>query len=151
MKKFEVQYAVDENHTIIYEIDAESEQEVQEMLDDCCFLDYATQKEDRLDWYEDRVEEIREVSTPTTPKAQEQLDDFEVYRVFYPDEFKHPDDIDLIAKGSLVDYVKGLIPCGRISEESLQSSPHGIQTDEDAVELLEADGYNVCLTKVWSK
>lgn len=67
MKKFEVQYAVDENHTIIYEIEAESEQQVEEMLDDGSFLDYATQKVDRLDWYEDRVEEIREVSTPTSP------------------------------------------------------------------------------------
>lgn len=90
MKKFEVQYAVDENHTIIYEIEAESEQEVQEMLNDGRFLDYATQKEDRLDWYEDRVEEIREVSTPTTPrpkienpykKAREHLS--EAYNLLY--------------------------------------------------------------------
>lgn len=71
MKKYEVEYSVDENHTIIYEIEAESEEHVQQMLDDGCFLDYATQKEDRLDYYEDEVEEIREVSTPTTPQTEE--------------------------------------------------------------------------------
>lgn len=72
MKKYEVQYAVDENHTIIYEIEAESEEQVNEMLDNGCFLDFATQKVDRLDYYEDRVEEIREVSTPTTPPTEVQ-------------------------------------------------------------------------------
>ena len=84
-----------------------------------------------------------------------QLDNFEVYRVFYPDEFEHPDEIDLIAKGSLVDYVNGLIPCGRISEEALEifneKHQYGVQTEADAVELLATDGYNVLLTKVWTK
>lgn len=154
MKKFEVQYAVDENRTIIYEIEAESEQAVQEMLSDGCFLDYATQKEERVDWYEERLEEIREVSVPTTTST-EQLDNFEVYRIFYPDEYEHPDDIDLVSSQSMVEYVNGLIPCGRISQETLElfheKHQHGIQTSEDAVELLEADGYNVRLTKVFTK
>lgn len=83
------------------------------------------------------------------------VDNFEVYRIFYPDEYEHPDDIDLIARGSIIEYVNGLIPCGRISQETLEvfneKHQHGIQTSEDAVELLEADGYNVCLTKVWTK
>lgn len=84
-----------------------------------------------------------------------QLDNFEVYRVFYPDEFEHPDEIDLIARGSLVDYVNGLIPCGRISEEVLEifneKHQYGVQTEADAVELLATDGCNVLLTKVWTK
>lgn len=88
-------------------------------------------------------------------KRKEQLDNFEVYRIFYPDDYKHPDDIDLIARGSIIEYVEGLIPCGRITDESLElfneKHPHGVKTEEDAVELLEADGYNVCLTKVWKK
>jgi hypothetical protein len=84
-----------------------------------------------------------------------QLDNFEVYRIFYPDEYVHPDDVDLIARGSIVEYVNDLIPSGEISDESLElfneKHPHGVQTEEDAVELLEADGYNVCLTEVWTK
>lgn len=88
-------------------------------------------------------------------KLREKLDNFEVYRVFYPDEFEHPDDIDLISTGSLVDYVNGLIPCGRISEEALEifneKHQYGVQTEADAVELLETDGFNVCLKKVWTK
>jgi hypothetical protein len=155
MKKYEVQYAVDENRTIIYEIEAESEQDVQEMLSDGRFLDYATQKEDRLAWYEERLEEIREVSTPKTQNVREQLDNFEVYRIYYPDEYEHPNDIDLVSSQSIVDYVNDLIPSGDISDETLElfheKHQHGIQTEEDAVELLEADGYNVCLTKVFTK
>ena len=88
-------------------------------------------------------------------KRQEQLNNFEVYRVLYPDEFEHPDYIDLIAKGSLVDYVNGLIPCGLISDEALEifneKHQYGVQTEADAVELLETDGYKVCLTKIWTK
>lgn len=84
-----------------------------------------------------------------------QLDNFEVYMVFYPDEFEHKDYIDLIARGSLVDYVNGLIPCGIISEEALEifneKHQYGVQTEADAVELLETDSYKVFLTKVWMK
>ena len=84
-----------------------------------------------------------------------QLDNFEVYQVFYPDEFENPDYIDLITKGSLVDYVNGLIPCGIISEEALEifneKHQYGVQTEADAVELLETDGFNVLLTKVFTK
>ena len=84
-----------------------------------------------------------------------QVDNFEVYMVFYPDEFEHKDYIDLSAQGSLVDYVNGLIPCGLILEESLEifneKHHYGVQTEADAVELLETGGYNVSLTKVWKK
>lgn len=88
-------------------------------------------------------------------KRKEQLDNFEVYRIFYPDEHIHPDDVDLVSSQSIVYYVNDLIACREISEETLdlfyEKHQHGIQTEEDAVELLEADGYNVCLTKVFTK
>lgn len=88
-------------------------------------------------------------------KRKEQLDNLEVYRIFYPDGYEHPDDVDLVSSQSIVDYVNALISCGRISEKTLdlfqEKHQHGIQTSEDAIELLEADYYNVCLTKVWTK
>lgn len=83
------------------------------------------------------------------------MKNIEVYRIYYPDEYEHPNDIDLVSSQSIVEYVNDLIPSGEISDESLElfneKHPHGVQTREDAVELLEADGYNVCLTKVWTK
>ena len=88
-------------------------------------------------------------------KLREKLDNFEVFRVFYPDEFEQPDEVDLIERGSLVDYVNGLIPSGIISDEALEifneKHQYGVQTEADAVELLETDGFNVRLTKVWKK
>lgn len=82
------------------------------------------------------------------------MKNFEVYRIFYPDEYEHPDDIDLVLRQSIVKYVNSLIQSGRISEESLElfneKHLYGVQTEADAIELLEVDGYNVCLTKVWN-
>lgn len=105
---------------------------------------------------QDLAEQL-EQPKPTSPigsveKRQEQLDNFEVYRIYYPDEYEHPNDIDLVSSQSIVEYVNDLIPSGGISDETLdlfyEKHQHGIQTSEDAVELLEADGYNVCLTTV---
>ena len=73
-----------------------------------------------------------------------------VYKIIYLDECDRPRDvfehIELVEASHLVPYVKGMIRDGRICEESLDEYYRKyscIQTNGNAEELLELDGYTV--------
>ena len=71
-----------------------------------------------------------------------------VYKIIYLDECDRPRDvfehIELVEASHLVPYVKKMVDDGRICEESLDEYYRKyscIQTNSNAEELLELDGY----------
>lgn len=76
-----------------------------------------------------------------------------VYKIFYQDEYEHPNDIEIVKESAIVDYVNMLWKEGRIFDESieifLEKHPKKPQTESEAVELLELDGYFVDKVEVY--
>lgn len=60
MKKFEVVYNVTEYHTYKYEVEAESREMVDSMIENGVLLDFAKQKDDILENYEEQIVSIKE-------------------------------------------------------------------------------------------
>ena len=74
----------------------------------------------------------------------------EAYKIIYLDGCDRPyevfENIEIVRDKSMVDFVKGMIRDGRICEESLEEYYRKyscIQTEENAIELLRLDGYDV--------
>ena len=76
-----------------------------------------------------------------------------VYKVWYEQEFEHPDDIELVNVGSLVPFVKNMIIDDRITDDTLDAfyKDFGGMPDiePDAIQLLEMNGYRVEKVKVY--
>lgn len=72
------------------------------------------------------------------------------YKVFYAEEYEHPDDIEVVKEGALIKYAmcEGRIYEGTM-EQFLKEHPNGIQTEQDAVDVLLEDGYYVERVKVY--
>jgi len=74
-----------------------------------------------------------------------------VYKIIYLDGEIGPFDvfdlIDLVPKEKLVVFVQDMIENGRICDESIEifkeKHPLGVQTEQDAIELLVLDGYTL--------
>lgn len=68
-----------------------------------------------------------------------------VYKVFYQDEFEHLDSIEIVKDTALVKYVNEMIIGDSITDDSVRifynENGHHPQTESEAVELLELDGY----------
>ena len=69
------------------------------------------------------------------------------FKVWYEQEFEHPDDIDIVSEQGIVNYANECWVDGRIAEQTLKVylEKHDTKptTKEDAIELLELDGYRV--------
>lgn len=74
-----------------------------------------------------------------------------IFKLIYMDEIENNRDfwnhIELIEPKHLARYVEEMIQDGRICEENvdifMEKHPQGVQTQEDAVELLTLDGYDI--------
>lgn len=76
-----------------------------------------------------------------------------VYKIVYMEEFKHPDDIELVKEGCMLKYVKEMIKDERISEDILkwwiEQRKHLPETETEAIDLLENDGFYIDLITVY--
>lgn len=75
------------------------------------------------------------------------------YKIFYSDEFENPLAIEIVAEGSLLKYVNEMIQDERIRDDTMElfneNHPYGLQTETDAMEILEIDGYSVQKIKIF--
>ena len=78
-----------------------------------------------------------------------------VYKVFYADEYEHPDDIEIVSEKGIVNYANEQWREGRISQETIEIylDKHAgkPETETDAVELLELDGYYLEKVSVYER
>ena len=73
------------------------------------------------------------------------------YKIIYWDECETTQDmwkyIEIVEFGHLVKYVEWLLREERIYKENydifMEKHPYGVQTEQDAIELLRTDGYAV--------
>ena len=79
-----------------------------------------------------------------------------VYKVIYLDECETPREVfehtELVQAKELINYVNILHDLGRIYDDTynifLEKHPQGVLTEQDAIELLEMDGFSVASQKV---
>lgn len=75
----------------------------------------------------------------------------EAYKVIYWDECETTQDmwkyIEIVERGHLVKFVEWLLRMEKIYTDNykifLEKHPDGVQTDQDAIELLRTDGWAV--------
>ena len=69
------------------------------------------------------------------------------YKVFLGTEYEHPDDIEVVAEGSLIRYVKELLADERINQENidfwLSNGNKMPTTEQECIDFLENDGWYV--------
>lgn len=75
------------------------------------------------------------------------------YKLFYAEEYEHPDDIEIIAEGSLKKYVDQMIKDERINPENIEWwTSHGNkmpETEREYMDFLENDGWYIEKVEVY--